>query len=76
MSFIDKLKALIGKKTDKVVEESKVCIEVTPSPVVEAMVEETPVVTMEEVSPEVEVVIEQVNTDLGNISTQTNTENQ
>ena len=53
MSFIDTLKSLIGSKTDKVVEESKVKMEEAPAPVVEVM--QQPVEQAVESTPEVMV---------------------
>ncbi len=55
MSFIDNLKgtlkSLIGSKTDKVVEESKVKMEEAPTPTVEVM--QQPVEEVVESTPEV-----------------------
>ena len=66
MSFIDNLKgtlkSLIGSKTDKVVEESKIKMEVAPTPTVEVMqqpteevIESTPEVMMDMPAPVVHV---------------------
>ena len=69
MSFIDKLKSLIGINTNNVTTESPANMEIAPTPVVE----EVPA-PVENVSPEVEAVINQVDVDLESISTDVTTE--